>query len=264
MRDQPPDGVWRGLPVHLDNFSGPLDLLLYLIRKEEVSIYDIPIARITEQYLAYIQDLSAVDLDRAADFLVMAATLLDIKARMLLPRPPRTPAAGEEEAVADDPRLELVRQLEAYQRFREAALWLGERLAAASQVYPRGWIEVAPAGPPPLAGAVPASLAAAFRAVLAAAEGWREVPREEYPLRDCVRHLCATLARHPGGMAFHDLFPWRPTRLQVVVTFLALLELVRLGQVAVDQDQPFGELWIRPLAPAGIEAWAEAALGMEG
>ena len=114
--------------VHLANFEGPLDLLLHLIRREEMNIYDIPIARITEQYLAAIQDLADLDLDRASEFLVMAATLLRIKSQMLLPKPPRLIADEEgAEEPEEDPREALVRQLVAYSRFKEAAELLRER-----------------------------------------------------------------------------------------------------------------------------------------
>lgn len=250
---------WRGLPVRLDAFEGPLDLLLYLIRREEVSIYDIPIARITEQYLAYIADLSDLDIDRAAEYLVMAATLLQIKARTLLPRPPRPepePEGTWEEE--EDPRAELVRQLELYALYKEAARELARREAQAQRVWTRGWYPEPPGGPPPLVGVTLEDLVAAFRQVLEAESSWREVPRQEIPLREKVRQILARVRECPGGVRFHELFDRRASRLEIVVTFLALLELVRQRKVVAEQRQVFGEIWIRPAPGAQTEEADEA------
>ncbi|BDG59965.1 segregation and condensation protein A [Caldinitratiruptor microaerophilus] len=244
-------GAGRDLTVRLENFEGPLDLLLYLIRKEEVSIHDIPIARIAEQYLAYIADLSDVEIDRAADFLVMAATLLDIKARMLLPRPPRPEGeAGAEDGEDEDPRAELARQLEAYQRFKELAAELRRREEAAGRSYPRGWYPEAPRGPAPLVGVSLADLVAAFRALLEERGAWREVPRETVTLRDKLREILQRLGRSPAGVPFRSLFRPGAGRLEILVTFLALLELVRQQRARAVQERPFAEILILP-APQG-------------
>lgn len=242
-----PNPEWRGLPIHLDVFDGPLDLLLFLIRREEVSIYDIPIVRITEQYLAYIEVLSAVDLDRAAEYLVMAATLLEIKARLLLPKPPHPEAADEfaEWEGENDPRAELVRQLEEYQRFKDAAQDLKQREEVALKVYARGWHPEAPELPAPLAKVTLADLMAAFQEILKEEWSWREVPREEIPLREKLREINWRLQRHPEGVRFRDLFTRGGTRLEVVVTFLALLELIRQRRAVAEQSQTFGEIVIR-------------------
>lgn len=258
-----PNPEWRGLPIHLDVFDGPLDLLLFLIRREEVSIYDIPVVRITEQYLAYIEVLSAVDLDRAADYLVLATTLLEIKAKMLLPR---APAAAAEEAVPwageADPRAELVRQLEEYQRFKAAAQELRRREEQALQVYPRGWHPEAPDLPAPLARVTLKDLMLAFREILREESAWREVPREEIPLREKIREITWRLQRHPDGLRFRDLFSRGGTRLEVVVTFLALLELMRQRRAVAEQDATFGEIWVRR-APVAPSAAAAPAAGVE-
>lgn len=250
----------RGLTIRLENFEGPLDLLLFLIRRAEVSIYDIPIARITEQYLAYIVDLSALEMDRAAEFLVMAATLLDIKARMLLPQPPPPPEDGLDEEGEADPRAELVRQLEAYEKIRAAADVLKQREELEHRVFTRGWQPDAPAGPHPLEGISLADLVEAFREVVAEQWSWREVPREEIPLREKIREINWRLARHPEGVRFRDLFTRVSSRRELVVTFLAVLELIRLRRAVAVQDQPFGDIVIRrAMAPAiGPEA-ADAA-----
>ncbi len=256
-----PTPEWHGLPVHLDAFEGPLDLLLYLIKREEVSIYDIPIARVTEQYLEYIGALSAFDLDRAGEYLVLAATLLDIKARMLLPKPPRMAPADELAEVEDgeDPREALVRQLEAYQQFREAARDLKQREEAARGVHPRGWYPETPDIPAPLARVSLEDLMAAFREVLKEEASWREVPREEVPLREKIREINWSLQRHPEGMRFRELFSRRASRLEVVVTFLALLELIRQRRAVAEQSENFGEIVIRramvaPALPAAPKA----------
>ncbi len=241
--------------VHLANFEGPLDLLLHLIRREEMNIYDIPIARITEQYLAAIQDLADLDLDRASEFLVMAATLLRIKSRMLLPRPPR-PEVDEEgpEAEEEDPREALVRQLVAYSRFKEAAEMLREREREMFRVYTRGLFVEEPGGPPPLEGIDLADLVRAFQEVLKEEWNWREVPRAEIPLREKIREIRFRVARSPGGVRFHDLFSGGCSRLEVVVTFLALLELMRQRHVRVVQRELFGEILVLQADPPHHEA----------
>lgn len=243
----------RQLTVRLENFEGPLDLLLYLIRREEISIYDIPIAHITEQYLEYISDLTALELDRAAEFLVMAATLLDIKARMLLPKPPPPDDAGDDHAGgAEDPRAELVRQLEAYQAFKEAAEALREREEQELRVFPRGWVPEPPATPAPLAGVTLADLVAAFQAVLQEEWSWREVPREEIPLREKIREITWRLSRSPEGVRFRELFTRGGSKREMVVTFLAVLELIRLRKAEAAQDAPFGEIVIRRSQPTAV------------
>lgn len=240
--------------VHLANFEGPLDLLLHLIRREEMNIYDIPIARITEQYLAAIQDLADLDLDRASEFLVMAATLLRIKSQMLLPKPPRITAEEEEPAEEEDLRAALVRQLVAYSRFKEAAELLREREREMLRVYTRGLFVEEPAGPPALEGIDLADLVRAFQEILKEEWNWREVPREEIPLREKIREIRFRLARAAGGVRFRDLFSRGGSRLEVVVTFLALLELMRQRQVRVVQRELFGEILVLPADPPHHEA----------
>ena len=235
--------------VHLANFEGPLDLLLHLIRREEMNIYDIPIARITEQYLAAIQDLADLDLDRASEFLVMAATLLGIKSRMLLPKPPRLSADEEEPEEEEDPRAALVRQLVAYSRFKEAAELLREREREMLRVYTRSLFVEEPGGPPALEGIDLADLVRAFQEVLKEEWNWREVPRAEIPLREKIREIRFRVGRSPGGVRFRDLFLRGGSRLEVVVTFLALLELMRLRQVRVVQRELFGEILVLPADP---------------
>jgi segregation and condensation protein A len=249
--------------VRLENFEGPLDLLLHLIRREEIDIYDIPIARITEQYLEIIRDLSSLDIDRASEFLVMAATLLGIKSRMLLPRPPRVTEEDLPPEEAEDPREELVRQLVAYSQFKEAAAALRERETAMARVYTRGLFVEEPAGPVPLEGLTLSDLVRAFQEVLQEEWNWREVPREEIPLREKIREIIFRLHRHPAGVRFRDLFTRSGSRLEVVVTFLALLELIRQRRVVALQERVFGEIIIRRAEPQPAEGTSPAQADAE-
>ncbi|HEY3368207.1 MAG TPA: segregation/condensation protein A [Symbiobacteriaceae bacterium] len=245
--------------VHLENFDGPLDLLLHLIRRDELNIYDIPIARITEQYLVMIQDLAALDIDRASEFLVMAATLMNIKSRMLLPKPPK--AQPEDEGAAEDgadPREELIRQLVAYSQYKQAVTDLKVREEEMSRVYTRTLFVEDSDAPAPLQGLSLSDLVKAFKEVLKDEWNWREVPREEIPLREKIREINFRLSRSPAGVRFRDLFPRRCSRLEVVVTFLAVLELMRQRRAMAVQETVFGDLMIRrvlvtdlpPSAPA--------------
>jgi segregation and condensation protein A len=243
--------------VRLEKFEGPLDLLLHLIRREDINIYDIPIARITEQYLEIIRDLSAIDIDKASEFLVMAATLLGIKSRMLLPKPPKV--VVEEQLVeeqGEDPREELVRQLVAYSQYKEAATALREKEEVMARVYTRQLFVEQPEGPAPLQGLSLGDLVKAFEEVLKEEWSWREVPREEIPLREKLREINFRLARSPHGVRFRDLFTRGGSRLEVIVTFLALLELMRRRQAVAVQEGTFGEIFIRRVlvsegSPAG-------------
>lgn len=231
--------------VYLEKFEGPLDLLLHLIRREEMNIYDIPIARITEQYLEIIRDLAGVDIDKASEFLVMAATLLGIKSRMLLPKPPKIQAEEVPEDGGVDPREELVRQLVAYSQYKEAAGQLRQREEVMARVYTRTMFLEQPEGPAPLQGLNLADLAKAFEEVLRDEWNWREVPREEIPMREKIREINFRLSRSPSGVRFRDLFTRGGSRLEIVVTFLALLELIRQRRAVALQDGIFGEIVIR-------------------
>lgn len=241
--------------VHLENFDGPLDLLLHLIRREEMNIYDIPIARITEQYLAVVADLSEVDIDRASEFLVMAATLLTIKARMLLPKPPKR--QPEEEIVDEgaqmeeelDPRAELIRQLVTYSQYKEIAAELRAKEQQMFHHWTRQVFLEEPPGPPPLRGLTLHDLMKAFEAVLQEEWNWREVPKEEIPLREKLREIQFLVGRSPGGVRFHQLFTRGGSRLEVIVTFLALLQLIHQRKIMATQSEQFGEIWLRKALP---------------
>jgi len=230
--------------VRLEGFEGPLDLLLHLIRKHRYDIYDIPIARILEDYLRVLDVLKDFDLDLAGEFLVMAATLAEIKSRMLLPAPEEP---EQEDGV--DPRDELVRRLLEYERMREAALQLEARPHLGRDVFARDWrapeLDELEAPEAPLELDL-FQLLLAFKEVLedAPAEFVHEVVRQRVSLQEAIQEVLDHFQRLPPGMGlnFRDLFPSRPTRSRVVATFLALLELVRLRAIRVVQVAAFGEI----------------------
>ena len=231
------------LPVKLDNFEGPLDLLLHLIKKSEVSIYDIPIALITTQYLDMIRWMQELDLDVAGEFLVMAATLIHIKSKMLLPRPDT--AAGIE-GDEEDPRDALVRRLLEHQKFKAAAGLLHER----EQVRAAQWLRpderiasIAGDDYEPELEVDMFSLLTAFQAVVQRAKLRPRVllPPEQIPVEVRMDQLLARLSE-TEACGFEDLFADVNDRGGLIVTFLALLEMIRLKLVRVFQSASFGPI----------------------
>ena len=240
--------------VRLDVFEGPLDLLLHLIKKNEVQITDIPIASITDQYLALLEKLPELNLDGAGEYLVMAATLMYIKSRMLLPADPDD--EGEPEA---DPRAELVHQLLEYQRFREAAADLGERRILGRDVFAAAG-EPEPATDPgdPVPRVRDASLADlldALRGVLSrlTPPAAHALPAPGLSIAECVARILTRFALG-ARVEFAEVFSPDAGRGEVIVTFLALLELIRLKVVRAVQHERFGpiqlELAVADLAEA--------------
>lgn len=232
--------------VQLEVFEGPLDLLLYLVKRDEIDIYDISIERITRQYLEYLDAFKILNIELAGEFIVMASNLLYIKSRTLLPADQQM---GEEDAEEDDPRWELIRQLLEYKKFKEAATNLREREALREALFPR-----APAVPeieaeePLLAEEVGIfDLIAAFQKVLsrldAKAEDLREIFEENFTVGDKIE---AIMRRATPGvpLRFEEMFAESAGRTEVVVTFLAMLELIRMKQLRVRQDAQFGQIWI--------------------
>jgi segregation and condensation protein A len=230
--------------VRLEVFEGPLDLLLHLIRRNEVSIYDIPIALITEQYLEYLELMQELNLDVAGEFLVMASTLIHIKSRMLLPRPdPAREDAGSEE----DPREALVRRLLEHQKYKAAAELLHERETVRSAQFTRPDLSViAAAGDQdePELEVDLFSLLAAFRGVLerASRRPPMVVPPEQISIEERMQQLLARLSE-TEACGFDDLFAdGDGSRPFLIVTFLALLEMIRLKLVRVFQSAAFGPI----------------------
>jgi segregation and condensation protein A len=230
-------------PVKLSNFEGPLDLLLHLIRQHELDIHDIPIALITAQYLSAIASIEEFDLDVAGEFLLMAATLIHIKSRMLLPRPET--AAGVEGEV-EDPRDVLVRRLLEHQKFKAAAGLLHEReqLRAAQWLRPDGRVaELAGDDYEPELEVDLFSLMSAFQAVVDRLKLRPKVllPPEEIPVELRIEQLLARLSE-TEALGFEDLFSDIEERRGMIVTFLALLEMIRLKLVRVFQSGSFGPI----------------------
>jgi segregation and condensation protein A len=228
----------EGYTVKVDVFEGPLDLLLHLIKQNQLDIYDIPIALVTEQYLEYIRIMKALDLTIAGEFLVMAATLMYIKSRMLLP----APAEVEEEEEAD-PRAELVQRLVEYKRFKEAAIHLSQQALLGVDVFirPAQEIEVD-------TGEIEADLfhlIDALRALIEReqVEDFHEVTLELVTLRERMRELYERLQGTREAISFSALFT-SSSRVELIVTFLALLELVKSGMLRAYQREDFGPLWV--------------------
>lgn len=223
--------------VDLAVFQGPLDLLLYLIRKEEVDIYDIPIARITKQYLKYIELMQVLNLEIAGEFILMAATLIRIKTRMLLPRD-----ESEDEDV--DPREELVLALIEYKKYREAGEMLRERaLLEQRRFVPPSPLEEVPSRVDLSPATTLYDLMMAFRDVLAQKrdEAIHEVHVEEVSIEDRIQYVIGYL-KERDVVSFTELFADVPRKIVAIVTFVALLELVRAHRVSVRQSTPFAEL----------------------
>jgi segregation and condensation protein A len=243
--DQPHDfeSSIDAIPVRLDNYEGPLDLLLHLIKKNEVSIYDIPIAIITAQYLDTIQLMQELDLDVAGEYLVMAATLIHIKSKMLLPRPETAAGVeGEEE----DPRDALVRRLLEHQKFKAAAGLLHEReqVRSAQWQLPEERIAaIAGDGYEPELEVDLFSLLAAFQAVVQRAKLRPKIllPPEQIPVEVRIEQLLARLSE-TEACGFEDLFADVDDKGGLIVTFLALLEMIRLQLVRVFQAGSFGPI----------------------
>jgi segregation and condensation protein A len=246
MSQTPPTGIeFESSPdaysVSLEHFSGPLDLLIHLIKKNEVSIYDIPIAFITAQYLEYVGLMQELDLDLAGEFLVMAATLIHIKSRMLLPRPDPSQDDGEE-----DPREALVNRLLEYQRYKAAANLLHERETLRSAQWQRPDQRVADIAGEEYETEVEVdlfSLMTAFRAVLdrARQRPRLELPGEQVSIEDRIAQLLSRLSESEA-CGFEDLFDDVNSRPALIVTFLALLEMIRLRLVRVFQAGMFGTI----------------------
>lgn len=238
--------------VCLEVFEGPLDLLLYLIRRDELDIYDIPIERIATQYAEYLQLMKMLDLNIAGEFIVMAATLALIKSRMLLPVESRETEEEEEEA---DPRWDLVRQLVEYKRFKDAASRLQEREFLQQNVFVRGGeVEVAEsdgAEEHALGDVGLFDLITAFHEVLARApvEPIGEIEPIQWSVPDKI-DMILRLTKRSGTVAFSKLFHARSPRGEIIVTFLALLELLRLRQIVVFQSAVFSEILLR-MVPEG-------------
>ena len=236
------ESILPGYPVRLANFEGPLDLLLYLIKKHEVDVYDIPIALITAQYLDYLDLMQELDLDVAGEFLVMASTLIHIKSRLLVPRlETATDEDGEE-----DPRDVLVRRLLEHEKFKAAAELLHEREIVRSAQWPRPDSRVEEIAGEPFERELEVdlfSLLQAFQAVIARSRERPSVmlPAEIVPIETRIEELLARLSA-TEACVFEDLFVDASSRRDLITTFLALLEMIRLKLIRVFQGDTFGPI----------------------
>jgi segregation and condensation protein A len=233
--------IEKSYSVKLPIFEGPLDLLLHLIRENKIDIYDIPIALITHQYLEYLELMKELNLDIAGEFLVMAATLIHIKSRMLLPVDEDVPEEDRE-----DPRIELVQRLLEYQAFKEASLALREREIEWSNIFTRS----------PESGELDAEgelnlfdlslfdLLGAFKRILEKTPPEIvTITRETLTVKDRIAYILERIEDN-DAIRFEDLFDGDRTRPRLIVTFVALLEILRLGLARAYQEETFGSIWI--------------------
>ncbi|MBI4055882.1 MAG: segregation/condensation protein A [Elusimicrobia bacterium] len=222
--------------IHLEIFEGPLDLLLHLIKKNDLNIYDIPISQITQEYLEYLELMKDLNLEVAGDFLVMASTLLQIKAKMLLPTPP------SEEEEGPDPRQELVERLLEYQKYKQAAHFLQGRYEQFKDIHyretPRFKDEEK---------VLAVNLFELLEALKEALENAQRVPQEiageEFPIEEKVQKILFLLDKAPL-ITLREIFRGEYKRLGVIACFLALLELVKTGKIFCRQKELFGEVQI--------------------
>lgn len=241
------------LTFQLKDFDGPLDLLLFLINKEKIDIKDIFVSQITDQYITLVRGASDLNMEEATDFLVMAATLLEIKSRAMLPRPPKV-EEGEE-----DPEAALIRQLEEYKRFRETAEAMKQFERAAGNLFTKLPEEYPlPPQETELVGLTLEGLTAAFLRIWARKPeqdeeeknevnhyARRDIRRDEHNVQECMLALIKGL-RRKGRMTFEEAFSDAPTKEEVVTLLMALLELLKLGETHIEQEGIYGEIVLYP------------------
>lgn len=253
-----------GVRVSLERFEGPLDLLFFLIKRDEIDIYDIPIARVTEQYLEQIRMMQMLDLEVAGDFLVMAATLMRIKAKLLLPRP----EMEEEEEEGGDPRDELVQRLLEYRRFKNVSIHLREKAENRLHLVGRSPTDVGEAPPDepdePLELQIPVDLVGLLKTFAdlierAPSMDPYEVILDEFTLEEKIERIEREIDSNEQ-IEFQDLFDAETKKMEVIVTFIAMLELLRLQRIHLTQSGLFGRIWIRRRSERddGIPAETEA------
>ncbi len=234
------------LNVRLERYEGPLDLLLDLIRKQQIDIWDIPIAQITQQYLDYLQQAAELDIELGAEFILMAATLIHIKSRMLLPRDPEL---ARMEGEPEDPRRELVERLLEHERFKNAAEMLQQKRLIEENIWSNPKVRAFLDGEDPGLAVTVYDLVAAFQAVLERARNKPsfQVNHEPVTLADMLEFLKAELLNRPKGevLPARELFERQRSLRAMICLFLAILELVRLQAIALVQKETFGEIGIR-------------------
>lgn len=250
-----------GYRIALPQFEGPLDLLLHLIQKHELDIFDIPIAFVTERYLEYVTLMQALDLDIAAEYLLMAATLAHIKSRMLLPAaPPDETETAAADELEEDPRAALVRRLLEYQKFKTAAEDLASRGVAGRDVFVRGMpVDVDAEGITPLAELPLFAMLEAFERMLKRRKLTisHEVTHERVSIAERIQEIVERL-RAARTATFEEIFEGQHTRIDLVVTFLALLEMTRLKMTRLYQTGPLEALHVTlVMTDASSQAFAD-------
>ena len=245
--------------VQFEVFEGPLDLLLYLIKKEEVDIYEVNLTKLATQFIEYIDLMRTFDLEVAGEFLVMASTLMYIKSRELLPVDQQVQVEGEDEG--EDPRWELIRQLVEYKKFKDAAAQLQSFEARQENIFPRlpGKLEFESAAPAPKPDVSIFDLLNAVNGVLQRFKerggDARDIFEDKWTVSEKIEFILKIISAR-GSVRFAELFETAANRSEVICTFLALLELIRLKQLACVQPEPFAEIEIRhadsPSAAAGL------------
>jgi segregation and condensation protein A len=230
------DNTSDDLKIVMGDFDGPLDLLLHLIRQEQINIYDIPVARIADEYLRYLQAMQELDIAVAGDFLVMAATLIELKTKMLLPRDPFAPAEEQ-----DDPRKDLIDQLLEYQKYKAAAQMLWSRATVERAVFKRAEIETDKNNPEVTVGLF--DLLKVFQEILARhkEEVMMEIGREEISMSEMLERL-RNMVMSAGELNLRIFFERAQSRRELVVAFLSVLELVRTTEIKLIQKQTFGDI----------------------
>ncbi len=256
-----PEGAAGGYQVVLPSFEGPLDLLLHLIEQHELDIRDIPISFVAQKYVEYIVLMEELNIDVASEYLVMAATLTHIKSKMLLPVPPAD--QDDDDELGLDPRGELVRRLLEYQKYKRAAEQLGGGDVLGRDVFVRGLPAPAVEGPAPLAGLSLFKLLDAFQGVLSRATTKidHQIDFERFSITDRINQLVDLLQLHKK-ISFEQLFEGATSRSDLIVTFLALLEMTRLRMTRLEQDGPLEEIRIE-LALVDADVMEEAAQSAE-
>jgi segregation and condensation protein A len=237
--------------VQFDVFEGPLDLLLYLIRKEEVDIYEVNLTRLATQFIEYVEVMRLLDLDFAGEFLVMASTLMYIKSRELLPKDQQTENIEEDDG--QDPRWELIRQLVEYKKFKDAAARLQVLEAEQENIFPRlpGKLEFENAAPPPRPDVSIFDLLNAVNGVLQRfkqRENLGDIFEDKWTVSEKIEFILRVISGRVS-LRFAELFENAASRSEVICTFLALLELIRLRQLVCSQPEPFGEIEIHRTEP---------------
>src|SRR5688572_10698148 len=243
--------------VKFEVFEGPLDLLLYLIKKEEVDIYEVNLTQLATQFIEYIEVMRMLDLDIAGEFLVMASTLMYIKSRELLPVDQQVTPEGEDEG--EDPRWELIRQLVEYKKFKDAAAQLQTMEIRQEDVFPRLPVKPDFGADNEPRGKAEASLFDLINAVnailkrLNQREDLRDIFEDKWTVSEKIEYIMR-LSTERARLKFSELFEGVTSRSEVVVTFLALLELIRLKQLSAVQPEAFGEIEICRASPTGDPA----------